>query len=179
MRIFIGIQPDSQLRESLFILSSRLQEQVRGRFTHPDNYHITLWFIGETDELGLSKIRTASAAAAREVPPFPLKMHILSSFQRSCRHILWVGMEDSPFLRTLYRSLERELRMQGFPANNQRYLPHITLARDAIWEEESPLGSLPNDMFQVRDLTVFESCKMNSKQTYIPRYVQELIGTSS
>lgn len=41
------------LKDDMAIMSRQLRERIQGRFIPPENYHITLAFIGETLEMSI------------------------------------------------------------------------------------------------------------------------------
>lgn len=52
MRIFIAVRLTEEMKNSLAKILAELRRQgVRGNFSHPDNLHLTLAFIGETSRL--------------------------------------------------------------------------------------------------------------------------------
>jgi 2'-5' RNA ligase len=118
MRLFLAILPSRQLRDSLTAARSTL----RGReLPPPENLHLTLVFVGETD-------READVRAAMEsVPggPFRLTLGRCGSFG----DVLWAGVEENPRLNALAEALREALRQRGFLLHSRPFLPHITLAR--------------------------------------------------
>ena len=53
MRLFIALEIPPVLRDDMAIMSRQLRERIQGRFIPPENYHITLAFIGETLEMNI------------------------------------------------------------------------------------------------------------------------------
>ena len=48
MRLFIAINFDEETKQSIIAVQRRLREWGRGNFSHPENLHLTLAFLGET-----------------------------------------------------------------------------------------------------------------------------------
>ena len=51
MRLFVAIQFSPAVRSTLLEAVETLRRQGSGRFTRPENLHLTLAFIGETEDL--------------------------------------------------------------------------------------------------------------------------------
>jgi len=47
-RMFIAAELPADIREDIFIAAKRLQKGSGGRLIHPQNYHVTLAFLGNT-----------------------------------------------------------------------------------------------------------------------------------
>jgi len=123
LRLFVGIgfPPELKLRLSL------LCGGVPGaRWVDPGNLHLTLRFIGETDEDIAADI---DAALARlQARRFDLQLAGTGVFGDRPR-TLWVGVEKSPELVTLRDKIERTLLRVGLAPEPRKFTPHVTLAR--------------------------------------------------
>src|SRR5699024_4270767 len=63
-------------------------------------------------------------------PAFTLSLKGVSYFpERGQPRVLWAGIEESIFLRSLRDKVEKVCVSQGFEAGNKSFKPHITLAR--------------------------------------------------
>lgn len=107
MRLFIAIHFSSEIKNTLLSAIEELKEQtVSGNFTSPENLHLTLAFIGESDRV--SEIRTVIDRCA--APPFEMAVAGTGHFG----NIYWAGIERNPKLKALAESLQAELRQSGF-----------------------------------------------------------------
>ena len=112
--------------------AARALERLRGgvpgaRWVDPENYHITLSFIGEVDG-GLA--HEADAALSEiEGPSFELRLCDVGSFGRTKPHALWAGVEQVRPLIELQSNASRALAKFGIRLEQRRYRPHVTLAR--------------------------------------------------
>jgi 2'-5' RNA ligase len=79
MRLFIGIKIGCS--EYLAALTEQLRQAGRGRFTRPENLHITLKFLGEQLPSSVKEICTAISDAGGE--PFTLEIGGARIFNRS------------------------------------------------------------------------------------------------
>lgn len=133
MRLFIALDPSRAVRDALILAEDRLRASgVRGRYTRPENLHLTLAFIGEYPKPG------PVLDAMRSVPfaPFRLKLCGCGSFHG----VLWAGIDPSPALDSCVLGLRNALSAAGIPFDGKRFSAHFTLVRDPLL---SPGGGLP------------------------------------
>ncbi|NLF79993.1 MAG: RNA 2',3'-cyclic phosphodiesterase, partial [Clostridia bacterium] len=128
MRLFIALDLHSENKKRLDELIKTLTKQGwRGRGTPLENHHLTLAFIGESDDIP-SLRRCLDQAAG---PAFYVSAAGLSRFRRAGGDILWLGLRQEPELSALQRRLTDCLRAAGFPVEKRPFRPHLTLMRDA------------------------------------------------
>lgn len=124
-RLFIAIDLPVAVKQSLGGLCTELPG---ARWVPDDQLHLTLRFLGETDEA-----RTAALAcglAALRPHPFPLHLKGLGFFPATGPpRILWVGLKKSAALLELHRQVEGVVRHLDLPEDRKKFSPHITLAR--------------------------------------------------
>jgi len=126
MRLFLALDLPSATREGLRPLIS---ERLSGaKWVNPEQWHLTLRFLGEQDEKFASALR--SAFSDLRFSAFSLRPRGLGVFPDARRpRVLWVGLEAPPALFTLQKSLEEILRGLGLDAEGKAFHPHLTLAR--------------------------------------------------
>ncbi|MFO7636544.1 MAG: RNA 2',3'-cyclic phosphodiesterase [Clostridia bacterium] len=176
MRIFIGIDLHEAAKEYFSALSGKLKKNITGRFTSSGNFHVTLKFIGDTGRNDLMRIQESVDGAVEGHAPFSINVLRLSTFHRAGRHIIWAGFNPSPPLAALYADMEKELAKRGFSEDRQAFLPHVTLAREAVIEDVGMLGLSLEQEIPVSEITIFESVRMDSGLVYLPKYKKELKG---
>lgn len=139
MRLFVALDLPDAVREAIRELIAQLKPLSRApRWVRPEGMHVTLKFLGETNEAKIGAIRAALAAIAS---PEPIEMHFrsLGFFPHERRpRVLWIGVEASPNLARLAGDAERTLAPLGFEPETRAFVPHLTLARF-----ESPEGAGP------------------------------------
>ncbi len=174
MRLFIGIEVSSDMRRELASVSKALRERsCGGRFVPPENFHITLRFIGESEDLlGAAE---AMREAVRGIRPFTLRLGGYGFFEKTDSGNHRVSLVDVKGeleeLGILHETLESALADRGFPRDMKRYRPHITLGRSVEHDEltASELRAMElSASMQVKAITLFESVKVKGKQVYNP-----------
>lgn len=166
MRLFIGIELDEKLRALLAREAQALCARMRGSFSKPCNYHITLAFLGMHGPGELAAIRAAldEASARAELS---VRVGGLGSFRKGNRQIVWAGVERSRELTQAQAALTAALRARGVAfADEGEYRPHITLARQC---ELVPLGDPGwRRTLRAQHITLFESARREGELRYTP-----------
>ena len=96
----------------------------------PDRLHVTVRFIGETDEVQSKRIASALAPAA-DIEPFELACHGVGAFpERGAPRVLWAGIgAGADGLAALEQEVSARLAACGVLPEERGYHPHVTLAR--------------------------------------------------
>lgn len=168
LRLFVGIPMPEMVVERLSSLASGLPG---ARWVPPENYHLTLRFLGEIDEGTAHDVDEALDLVTG--PAFPLTLSGLGSFGSGHKqHALWAGLADSDPLLHLQAKVESALVRSGQPAEQRKYSPHVTLA----YLTDTPPAKLANYMganglfqagpFNVDRFCLYESVLGRSGATY-------------
>lgn len=107
-------------------LQKTLDLPAGSRLLHKADSHITLQYLGQVSEDQLGCVKAAASRVG--VSPFRMEIDSVRHWRRS--RVLWAGLADVPVeLRDLVRQLGEQLTPCGFPPEQRRYNPHVTLAR--------------------------------------------------
>ena len=168
IRLFVAIELPADLRERLAFLQAGLPG---ADWIDPDNFHVTLRFIGEVAEHRLEDIDELLAGIAPA--PFDLSLAGVGSFARGREPTsLWVGLDRSAPLMALQSRLHKALTRADFPSDEKRYTPHVTLARlhraperdlAAFIAAHNLFRAAP---FRVEQFTLFSSERSSSGSIY-------------
>ncbi len=123
-RLFSGIEIPAELGERLAMLRSGLSD---ARWVDPENYHITLRFLGDVDDATGHEF--AAQLRRIEAPAFVLDLEGLGSFGGRRPRAVWAGLAPSDALFSLQRAHEMAARAAGSPAESRNFHAHVTLAR--------------------------------------------------
>jgi len=167
MRLFITINWGANTRSRLLGLRDELQSNSRhGRFSAPENLHLTLAFLGECD----AKQAAAAKAALDGLPfePFAVTVDRVGRFKRDGGDIWWAGVRNNTALSKLQGELTTRLRESGFLLENRKYSPHITLGREVVtdyaFDKTEPFGET------VTSVELMKSERIDGKLTYTAIY---------
>lgn len=107
---------------------SMLREPMTGaRWVEPEDYHLTLRFLGDVD----GAVARDFAAALEDValPEFDLALDGLGAFGGVKPHAIFASATKSEPLLALQRAHERAARAAGLDPEGRKFAPHVTLAR--------------------------------------------------
>jgi 2'-5' RNA ligase len=130
MRLFIAIALPDDVRNAL----AQFIEELRGvapkaKWVRAENLHVTLKFLGETDQAKLPGIQKR-LASIRGTQPVSFSFHGLGFFPNErYPRVFWVGMETAVKLILLAENIDEEMHELGFPLEKRAFSPHLTLAR--------------------------------------------------
>lgn len=128
-RLFTAI--DIGARQPLVELCQRLDDTGSAiKLVAPENIHVTLKFLGDTDEAKIPVIEDAMRTAAEEAEPYRATMRGVGVFPHlDYIKVIWVGVDDEGQTKRIAETLDRELAEQGFKKETHEFTPHATVAR--------------------------------------------------
>jgi 2'-5' RNA ligase len=126
-RLFFALWPDDGLREVLARWSREAHAAAGGRMTQPRNLHMTLAFLGDTDDAHMPALHAAAAAVTMK----PCSMILDRCAWWKHNHIVWAGGEAPPALQDAVRRLRLGLDRAGITFDHKAFVPHVTLLRKA------------------------------------------------
>jgi RNA 2',3'-cyclic 3'-phosphodiesterase len=123
-RLFTALEIPADVGASLATLRGGLPG---ARWIEPDNYHLTLRFIGDIDD-ALARDITFMLAEVRR-PAFNLEIDGLQSFGGRKPRAVVATATPTPPLIDLQAEHERMMQRIGLAAEGRKFTPHVTLAR--------------------------------------------------
>jgi 2'-5' RNA ligase len=126
MRTFISIDlPREAIAEIERIQMIIKKKNIfTGKFTEPENLHITLKFLGEISDETLEKVKKALKEI--KFPEFEAKLGDAGIFSESFIRIIWVKLNGKGNF-DLQKQIDEKLK-DIFPVES-RFMSHITIAR--------------------------------------------------
>lgn len=127
-RLFTGLELPRLTADQLSLLRGGLPDASgRVRWIDPENYHITLRFIGDIDHATAREIVSALDRVAGG--PMTLTIDGLSSFGGNKPHSVFARIAPTEELMDLQATHERMLQRLGLKPEGRKFVPHVTLAR--------------------------------------------------
>ncbi len=171
MRLFVALDLPWLLREQLAGLAVGL---AGVRWVAPENYHITLRFIGEMP--GHKAEDIDHALAGLRARGFLLELCGVGALEKAGRvTALYVGVARNPALALLRGKIDTALSRAGLPAERRRFAPHVTLARldDRAAEPKLAGWVQAHNLFRsppvpVAHFTLFSSLLGKEQSVYTP-----------
>jgi len=128
MRLFVAVTPPPEALDELSSATAAMRSaRPELRWTRPDQWHLTLAFLGEVDDQALADLSVRLGRAAAGHPPMRLALHGAGRFGN---RVLWTRVSgDVVALRGLAASVRAAARRARVAVEDRPYRPHITLAR--------------------------------------------------
>ena len=123
-RLFTALEIPAPIAFSLSLLRGGLPG---ARWVDPENYHITLRFIGDIDHRTADEVARGLAQVDR--PQFEVSLDGLDAFGGRKPHSIVANVKASPVLKALQAEQERIVQRIGLEPERRRFRPHVTLAR--------------------------------------------------
>lgn len=124
-RLFTGLEIPSDLA---FALSLKRGGLTGARWIDPENYHITLRFIGDVDAATANDVVDSLDKLSHSLR-FSVRLTHLGSFGGDKPRALFAGVEPNEALNRLQAAQERVLQRAGIEPEGRKFVPHVTLAR--------------------------------------------------
>ena len=171
MRLFVAIDLPWTLRDRLSALAG--SGLPGARWVPPENYDMTLRFIGETPGHRAEDIDIALMGLRAKA--FSLTLAGVGTFSKGGRSTaVWVGVERNPQLDHLQNKIETALQRCGMEPERRRFQPHVTLARLDNVPEMKLAGFIQThnlfraDPIRVEHFTLFSSQLGKEASVYTP-----------
>ncbi len=130
-RVFIAI--DVELSPDI----SRVYEEFRSglnneqiKWVKPDNFHITLAFIGDLNDTQIASLSDKLRKVAALWKPFviePKGVGVFKSIENP--RVLWFGLKESTPLSNLKYQVDSLLMEEKLPVDSKEFRPHLTFGR--------------------------------------------------
>ncbi len=167
-RLFTALEIPGELVPKLEMLRGRL---AGARWIAPENYHLTLRFIGDVDAPDADDF--VEALSDIWVEPFSLQLSGVGSFGGRKPRALWVGVAECEPLMRLQRANERAARQAGLPPETRNFSPHVTLARlrgaepGAVAHYLSAVGAFQAEPFLVEQFVLMSAREGSGGGPYV------------
>jgi len=157
-RIFTAIEIPAHVAQMLTFLRGGLPG---ARWIDPENYHITLRFIGDVDAHVAHDVASMLDTVNRA--PFELRLEGVGSFGGRKPRAVFANVAPSQALMDLQAEHERLMQRVGLAPEGRKYTPHVTLARlrasssGQVAEYLSERGSFRSVSFRAERFVLYSS----------------------
>ncbi len=149
VRLFVALEITDVLRQKLAAVEKEPWTATTAmRWVPPEQFHVTLKFIGAVPRESVEAIATTLKPVRTEGP---VELHFRGlGFQGGAKGsgVFWVAIEPSTPLEKLASEINRALESLGIAKETRPYRPHVTLARYKNY------GSSRQNAHQIRDNVV-------------------------
>ena len=100
------------------------------KLVEPKNIHLTLKFLGNTDETQIDDIERIIKEAVTDVKPFSVTLKGTGVFpSEKYLKVIWIGILGGETLKMISDYLEEKLADVGFEKERRGFSPHLTIGR--------------------------------------------------
>jgi len=157
MRLFVAIQLSDEMKRSITsLLHEMKQKGIKGNYVPLQNLHLTLAFIGETDDPGKVK----DALKNIQIKPFKLSFSEMGTFG----DLLWAGIKGNQGLSAAAKTVRDALDAAGVKYEHDKFEPHITIIRKVSgnWKQiPAPKGEM-----MVKKISLMKTTFKDGKPVY-------------
>ena len=185
VRLFIALELSKRQKKEVGGFQEKAKKHLHYvRWVKPDNIHLTLKFLGETEEGKVEPVKGAIADVCAGLKPFSTRYGDSGVFpsERKAR-VLWVGIkEGEDSVCDLAEKVEEKMADLGYKKEKRSFHPHLTIGRP---RNAPPANSIKNFLsegknFVSSDIVIdkvllFESNLTRSGAIYRPLYEKELL----
>jgi len=128
-RGFIAIEIDS------FQKIIELENEIKNsgaivKLVEPQNIHITLKFLGDTDENLIDKIEEILKASVENIKPFKISLKGAGFFpNQNYIKVMWIGIENTEQLGQIANKIDEQISKLGYEREKRNFSAHLTVAR--------------------------------------------------
>lgn len=125
MRLFLGMVIECEDQQLIHkALKPLAIQSLPMKWVAPDNYHMTLHFIGETSEGDLAYWKERLFEIGSHLKPFEITFNIIEIFKKKKQAIIWLGSRAWP--KAIIEV------MSALPEMENEKVPHLTIGRGNI-----------------------------------------------
>ncbi len=165
MRLFIAVDLSEDMKKALVGTMHDLKKAgVEGGYVPKQNLHMTLAFIGETQDV--DSVREVMKGIPVE------KSRLTFSEYGNFGDTFWIGIKGNQKIKKYAADLRKALKDHGVPCDMSKFEPHVTLIRKLK-------GRKPEGMkVPSADMTVTKISLMKSEQKDGKRVYKEIYSVS-
>lgn len=110
------------------------------KLVNPENVHITLKFLGDTDEEQTDEIERIIRDSVKEINPFNIQLNGTGVFpNQNYIKVIWIGINQGDQIGTIAYIIDEQLSKLGFKKEKRGFSPHLTIARVKTAENKEKL----------------------------------------
>jgi 2'-5' RNA ligase len=134
LRLFIAISIPDPVRNEIIHVQREMQPLApsgAARWTRPDQFHLTLRFLGDVPVAGLEKLKESVNAVCRSAQPLQMRAEGVGFFPNPhSPQVVWVGIDDQAgLLVDLQKRIENVVRPFAAEPGEKNFSGHVTLGR--------------------------------------------------
>lgn len=183
-RLFIGIpvQSEKAVQAAETWRQNELLNHTVLKWANPENWHITLIFLGNTPESEIVLLEKLIEDSFSEIHAFRTELSGVGVFPNTHNpKVLWLGFENLQTLMPGNIRMRELLQQNGFSLDDKPLKPHLTLARVKNIQHRASFEALLKHyqqstfgMVEINRVVLYESISTKDGPVYRPLFVWEL-----
>ena len=174
-RTFVAIRINISKQTAEFFNDIKFQlKDEKIKWVDPWNMHLTLFFLGDTEEKLIPEISEELKLELKGIKSFKLKCKKLGLFKNiNNPRVLWFGLEKKQALLELKQKVDNVIKSFGYESENKKFVPHLTLGRIKFLKNRKFLESLVEKYkdqmiqeFKVNEIIFYESKLTQKRPVY-------------
>ena len=184
IRTFIAIELPDPIIEAIGSMQKKMKQSgFKMRWVRPENIHLTLKFLGDTEKSRIESIAQIMDKALEKQGEIKAKLTELGFFPhlRNPR-IAWIAPDpkSAEQVTKIQSPIETLLRKEGFASEKRSFHPHITIARIKVCRSkpehfiENFSSSFPQSSFLMNEIILYKSQLRPEAAFYDPIHIFRL-----
>lgn len=165
MRLFIAVDVSEEVRGIVAEQVARLcQANADVGWVKPENFHLTLKFLGEASDPQLDDIKASLDLIAASGAAFEMELRGMGCFpERGSPRVVWVGVcTGRDALMAMARDVDGAMVALGFARERREFAAHLTIGRVRSLRGADRLRRL----VEAEAVTSFERCRVDEIRLY-------------
>ncbi len=185
IRTFIAadVYPEPELLQTFDYVRSSLKNE-RITWANPRQMHVTLQFLGDTEEELIPLLEERLAPAIRQINSFIFQIRNLGVFNNPDNpRVLWLGCVVPEQMKELHENVTQIVSDSGHQVDLRPFKPHLTLGRIKGISDKTVLVRLLNELGnrsiqsqRVENIILYESRLTAQGAVYKPIHFFPLAG---
>jgi RNA 2',3'-cyclic 3'-phosphodiesterase len=182
-RIFIAVKVDAG--QNLKSMISTFRNSLTGeniRWVEPENLHLTLAFLGDTEEEKIKIVSSLLQECCTGFSEFGFTLKGVGIFKNIREpRVIWVGIQLSDKLLRLNEIIRSGFKNCGFNIEERQFKPHLTLGRVKFLKTKTNLNTILKKYYEVelqnvpvKEVILYESILRPAGPRYNPIHIVKL-----
>ena len=182
LRLFIAVPLSEKTRNEISLWQQDIADKTAGKikFVKPENLHITLKFLGDTEDGKREKIISV-LDSLEDRNSFKSDIQTVSAFpgMKNPKVLVAKLIKNKEILQEINSRLEDKLLKLGIEKENRYFIPHITLARTknkygreslADWFDSKERARFDEISFEINKVCLFQSILKSDGPIYKEKF---------
>ncbi len=161
MRLFFAVLPAVEVRNGIAAAARRLPHGAKTALVRPENYHMTLAFVGEVAASQLATVR--EIGDSQRACGFTVRFDAYEYWPEAA--VLVAAAREIPFaLRGLWERIHAGLASRQLARKPEMLRPHVTIARKV--SQAPVLQAMSAFVWKAQSFSLMQSSRDGAQRTY-------------